>query len=231
MIKQKSTGINRIWEIDLLRGILIITMIVLHALYDLEFFYNVPIGYSTGMVNIIRVMDATSFILVSGISTSFSRSSFKRGLLVISAALSITLVSYMFNNDYFIVFGILHLMGICMISSPLLKKLPAMWLFVISFILASTNFIIPHINVTNNYFFMFGLHNSNFASSDYYPLLPWAWAFVFGVALSKLIYKERKSIFNYTIKDNPVSFLGRNSLWVYIIHQPVVLLLLSVFMK
>lgn len=231
MIKQKSTGINRIWEIDLLRGILIITMIVLHALYDLEFFYNVPIGYSTGMVNIIRVMDATSFILVSGISTSFSRSSFKRGLLVISAALSITLVSYMFNNDYFIVFGILHLMGICMISSPLLKKLPAMWLFVISFILASTNFIIPHINVTNNYFFMFGLHNSNFASSDYYPLLPWAWAFVFGVALSKLIYKERKSIFNYTIKDNPVGFLGRNSLWVYIIHQPVVLLLLSVFMK
>lgn len=230
MTEQKSAMKKRVWEIDMLRGILIITMIILHTLYDLEFFYNVPIGYSTGIVDMIRIMDATSFILVSGISTSFSRSSFKRGLIVLLVALSITFVSFIFDREYFVVFGILHLLGICMIISPLIKKIPALWLFILSLLFASTHFVIPHIEVSNNYFFMFGLYGPGFASSDYYPIFPWAWAYLFGIALSKIIYKERRSVFNFSIKDNPINFLGRNSLWVYAIHQPVVLLLLAVLM-
>jgi len=49
MIKKESSVRERIWEIDVLRGILVIIMVVLHILFDLEFVYNIPIGYGTGL--------------------------------------------------------------------------------------------------------------------------------------------------------------------------------------
>ncbi len=71
---------NRIWEIDMARGILVILMIILHILFNLEYFYNIPVNYSYGIINVLRNICATFFIIISGISTFFSRSSIKRGL-------------------------------------------------------------------------------------------------------------------------------------------------------
>ncbi|UWV46411.1 DUF1624 domain-containing protein [Acetivibrio thermocellus] len=78
---------------------------------------------------------------------------------------------------------------------------------------------------------MFGFYNDKFASADYYPVFPWAWAFLFGIVLSRLFYREKKSIFKFTIKENPIGFLGRNSLLIYLIHQPIILLLLAILMR
>lgn len=230
-MKRESTAKERIWEIDILRGILIITMMILHILYDLEFIYNFPIGYCTGFIDIVRTIDATLFIMVSGISTLFSRDSFKRGLIVFSVALSISLITFIIDKDYFISFGILHLIAICMMVSPLLKKISTLWLLVLSLIIAMTHFVVPHVNISHNYFFMFGFFNDKFISADYYPVFPWAGFFLFGIAISRLIYKEKKSIFRFSIKDNFISFLGRHSLFVYVIHQPIILLLLAIGMS
>jgi len=226
----KNDSNNRVWEIDMLRGILVVFLIIFHTIYDLEFLYNIPIGYTTGFIYISGRIVATSFILVSGISTVFSRNSFKRGIIVFFTAMIITLGTYIFDKDFFVIFGILHLLSICMMVSPLLKKLSPLWLFIISILLASTYFVIPYINVTHNLFFMFGIHNGEFSSSDYYPILPWAWAFVLGIALGKIMYKEKKSIFKFSVRENPLNYLGRHSLWIYVFHQPVILLLLTVIM-
>ncbi|WP_312026699.1 heparan-alpha-glucosaminide N-acetyltransferase domain-containing protein [Acetivibrio thermocellus] len=88
-----------------------------------------------------------------------------------------------------------------------------------------------YVEVSHNYFFMFGFYNDKFASADYYPVFPWAWAFLFGIVLSRLFYREKKSIFKFTIKENPIGFLGRNSLLIYLIHQPIILLLLAILMR
>ncbi|WP_265446420.1 heparan-alpha-glucosaminide N-acetyltransferase [Acetivibrio straminisolvens] len=231
MIKGKNTSSERIWEIDVLRGILVIIMVILHILYDLEFVYNFPIGYGTGFIDKIRILDATLFIMVSGISTKFSKNSFRRGLVVFFAALFISLVTFIAGRDYFISFGILHLLGICMMVSPLLKKIPTPWLLILSLIIAGTRFIVSDVNVFHNYFFMFGFHNDKFISADYYPIFPWAWPFLLGIALSRFIYKEKKSIFKFSVRDNHISRLGRHSLLVYLIHQPVILLLLAIIMR
>jgi uncharacterized membrane protein len=91
--------------------------------------------------------------------------------------------------------------------------------------------IMPNIKVTHNYLFILGFYNSSFQSLDYYPLLEYAWAFLLGMWLSRILYKEKKSIFSFTIKSRFVNFIGRNSLYVYVIHQPVILLLLESIMR
>lgn len=192
----------------------------------LSFFYNIPLGFTTGFIYISGRIVATSFILISGISTVFSRNSFKRGMIVLFAALMVSIATYCFDSSYFVVFGILHLLGVCMIASPLLKKLSYVWLSILSILLASSYFVIPYIKTTHNFFFIFGIHNGEISSLDYYPILPWAGVFVLGIALAKIVYRERKSIFKFSIKDNPLNFLGRHSLWVYLFHQPVILLFL-----
>lgn len=225
--KDKS---KRVWEIDLVRGIMLIIMIVLHALYDIENFYGKTINYSDGAIMFIKLAPAI-FILVSGISINFSRNSFKRGLIVMAGAMAVTLFSYIFSPDYLIVFGILHFFGTCMLISPLLKKMPTAGLIILSIAIGLTVFLIPYIKVDNNYLFMLGIYNDSFASADYFPLFPWSCFFVFGIALGRILYKEKKSVFSFRIKDNPVNFLGRHSLVIYLIHQPVLMVLLALVMR
>ncbi len=226
-IKKKE----RIWEIDFLRGFLILVMIYMHIIFDLQYYYGMNLNYEGGVHGVIADVAGALFIMVSGISTAFSRSSTKRGLLVLSVALSITIVTLISNPEFVIVFGILHFMGISMIISPLLKKVPTLWLFVFSALIGCSAFILPNIKVDHNYLFMFGLYNSDFISGDYYPLLPYLWAFLFGMGLSRILYKEKKSIIPFSVKNTFVNFIGRKSLYVYVAHQPVILLILYIITK
>ncbi|OPZ91093.1 MAG: hypothetical protein BWY74_02078 [Firmicutes bacterium ADurb.Bin419] len=228
------TNINRkerIWEIDFLRGFLILVMIYMHTIFDLQYSYGMNLNYGGGVHGIIVNIGGALFIMVSGISTAFSRSNVKRGFIVLGVALAITIATFLYNPEFVIVFGILHFMGICMLVSPILKKIPTIGLFILSAVLASTAFILPYIKVDHNYLFMFGLYTSDFTSSDYYPLLPYSWAFLFGMGLSRILYKEKKSIIPFPLKSTFVNFIGRNSLYVYIVHQPVILIILYVIMN
>lgn len=226
-IKKKE----RVWEVDFLRGLLIFGMIYIHVVFDLEYIFGMNVDYDGGVCGFLVKIVGPLFIIVSGISTAFSRNSFKRGLLVFSISLLITLSTYIYNRDFVIIFGILHFIGICMMVSPLFKKLPTIWLFVLSAIFASTNLFLPHIKATHNYLFMFGIHNSNFISSDYYPLLPYMWEFLFGMGLSRILYKEKKSIFPFALKSSFVNFVGKNSLYFYLGHQPVILAVITLVLQ
>lgn len=222
---------ERVWEIDFFRGLLILYMIFMHLMYDLHYFYNINVNYEGGILNISRILFAPFFIIVSGISTSFSRNSFKRGFIVFLVAMGLTLATYIIDREMFIVFGILHFLGIWMMISPILKKLSTFWLMSLSGIFFVVSLIMPNIRVAHNYLFMLGVHNSSFTSLDYYPLLEYAWAFLLGIGLSRILYKEKKSIFSFTVKSRFVNFVGRNSLYIYVVHQPLILLLLGLIMK
>jgi uncharacterized membrane protein len=222
---------DRIWEIDMARGILVIIMIIFHILFNLEYFYEMPVNYSQGYINMLGSIGASIFILISGISTFFSRNSFRRGLLVFSVAIFINLATYIFNSEEYIVFGILHLISICMLISPVLKKLNKFWLLILMAVLILISIALSNVKVDNNYFFMFGLTNEDFTSLDYYPLLPWSLFFVAGIFLGKTIYRDKKSIFPFQVKDNFISLLGRHSLVIYVVHQPVILAIMSLIFK
>ena len=75
--------------------------------------------------------------------------------------------------------------------------------------------------------FPFGLYNSSFESSDYFPLFPWLFLFLAGSFFG--IWAKNGSLpkFFYPVHIRWLAAVGRNTIWIYLLHQPVVFLIFS----
>ncbi|HEX7469089.1 MAG TPA: heparan-alpha-glucosaminide N-acetyltransferase, partial [Methanobacterium sp.] len=130
---------ERFWEIDFLRGLAVIMMISYHLLFDLSFFGVYPINTSSGFFWYFARITAFMFIFLVGISLhlSYSRAKMsgryvgekdlffkylKRGLKIFSLGILITLATWIFIRQDFIIFGILHFVGLAIILEyPFMK--------------------------------------------------------------------------------------------------------------
>lgn len=72
------------------------------------------------------------------------------------------------------------------------------------------------------FLFPLGFVSSNFFSSDYFALLPWFFCFAAGTGFGKLLKQGNMPRFLYKSHLKPLAFIGRNTLIIYILHQPVV---------
>ncbi len=229
MFKKISAG--RIWELDFFRGIALIFMVYFHLVYDMKEFFGYNVSYHGNLNYYIGKISAILFMLISGISTSLSRNSAKRGLKVLGAALVITLASFIYNKDYIIVFGILHFLGLSMVLSALTGKLNKYLLLASGAAVILLGYILPLDKASTNWFMMFGFRNQAFQSSDYYPLIPWYGVFLTGMSLGKLLYAKKQSLIKPFKGHKMIGFAGMYTLPVYFIHQPALLLALTLISK
>ena len=221
-----KSEINRIHLLDFIRGVAIFGMVAYHAAFNLKTFYNLNIPFwDTEIFEVIRTVFALAFIVIAGISTKLSRRPILRGFIALDAGLVVSIVTFFVNPELIVRFGILHFMGTAMLITALCKKalnaIPpkiALPLFAALFLI--TKYFFP-ISVNSEYLFPLGLISSNFTSSDYYPLIPWIFAFFFGTYLSEPLLKHQAPQWVYRFKCPVVNFLGRHALWVYLIHQPL----------
>lgn len=220
-----KTGM-RIWELDFLRGIALILMVYFHTIYDLKEFYYYPVSYSDGLNFYLGKVSAILFMLISGISSSFSKNNTKRGLKVLGVAMLITIITHLYDLDYGIKFGILHFLGVSMLLTPVFIKLNKYILFVLGTGILIFGGFVSNINASVNYLFPFGITGSSFTSSDYYPLVPWFGVFLIGLSLGKLLYSDKRSIFSFDLNDNMIIMAGRNTLPIYLFHQPAIIIVL-----
>ncbi len=223
---QNKPDTGRIWELDFFRGLAMLFMIYFHLIYDMKEFYGYPVSYEGNVTGYIGKISAILFITISGISTSLSRSSWKRGLKVLGAALLITLASYLFDHNFFVIFGILHFIGLSMILSGAFKKLDNFMLIAVAAAILVVGYTLPLDNFSNDYLMMLGFRSQAFASSDYYPLLPYFGIFLIGMVLGRILYSERKSLLKPLPYHWTISIAGRHTLPVYLIHQPLILFIL-----
>ena len=81
------------------------------------------------------------------------------------------------------------------------------------------------ITVPVGWLFPLGLTAPGFTSSDFFPLLPGLGWFLLGACLGTVLYKEKRSLLpNFPAENFVVKFFrwcGSHSLWIYLIHQPV----------
>ncbi len=229
MIANKLMKSNqRIWEIDFARGVAILLMIAFHLAFDLAEFYQQPITYKSGVIYYTGKAAAILFILLAGISSTFSSSNLLRGCKLILWGVIIWGVVGIAIPGSNIIYGILHFLGSCIILQHLLKlnRLNTPALLLTANLSIMLGIIFSRINMPNNILAPLGLTNANFFAVDYYPLFPWLGIFLLGLALGKLLYAQPHRISGAGRYNDPISFLGRHSLTVYLLHQPVILSLL-----
>lgn len=220
---------ERIEALDVIRGFLILGMVCDHIVYDCVAYLGMPSRLFYNPVRlVIHYIGAYLFVLLSGASSSISRSNWKRGLKLAAVAALITLATWIVDHDAFIVFGILHCLAACTLLYALLKPLldriprsvqPVLWI-----LLTAAGFILTdRVQVTTPGLWIFGFPTADFYSADYFPLLPWIFVYFFGAWAGPDIFGHRLPDWFYRIRCRFLSRVGHYSLFIYVLHQPVVL--------
>lgn len=218
---------DRVWEVDFLRGIGLLLMIYFHIIYDMKELFQYNVVYEAGINYYIGKAAGTVFIFSSGISCFLSRSNIKRSFKILAIALLISLVTHLYNPDLGVKFGILHFLGVSILLATIIKKIHPFLLIVSGICITVLKDFLPSLTLPYDYLFPLGISGPGFVSSDYYPLVPWFGVFLFGLAAGKILYVFKKSIFGFTARGNILNVAGRNTLWIYLLHQPVIIVVLS----
>lgn len=223
---------KRIWELDAIRGLLMILIMAYHLFYDLVFLFSVvklDTPFLLGLYRFCNDWLGSPFLLLSGICVTLGNRPVRRGLQVIGGGMLITIATvglYLIGfagKDIIIYFGVLHCLGTCMLLWPLAKKLPTGLLLALGITLAAIGLYIKgcNIRVGFDYLAPLGLISRNFASSDYFPLLPNLGYFLVGTFIGRTVYRKKVSLLSNIAPVRPLCFIGRNSLLLYLIHQPI----------
>lgn len=230
---------QRIWELDALRGFCILCVILVHLIFDLNYFLDLSIGNNAVFLTVQKYGGAV-FVVLSGLCVTLGRRSFRRGVIVLGCGLLVTGVTYglklvgLDNGSISIWFGVLHLLGVCMILWPLLKRMPTWLLAVWGLALVVAGYAIADTVITDNvWLYPLGFRVYGLGSGDYFPLMPNLGWFLLGAVLGRTLYRKQTTLLprvNYRCR--PIWFLcwcGRHSLWIYLVHQPLLYGLLMLF--
>lgn len=226
---------ERIWELDAARGLFILFMVGIHFTLDLQGFDY----YGSWLFNFIRTWGSVLFLLLSGICVTLGHRALFRGAVVFGAGLLCTLVTWGmtllgFSGPGMVIwFGILHCLGICMLLWPLFQKLPIWAVALAALLFLGVGYWFATLQVETRWLFPFGLTYPGFSSADYFPLFPNLGWFLAGAVLGKTLYREKKTLFpNTDPKAWPIralSWCGRQSLFIYLLHQPILTGLVMLF--
>ena len=231
--------------IDTIRGIAIVSMVIFHCCYDIFMVYGRdPSWYSQPAVHVWQQSICWTFILVSGFVWPWGRSgNVKRGIMLNVWGLVISGVTVLLMPAQAVWFGILNCIGcavLLMIAlEPVLKRIPAAIgaLAAFALFMVFRNAQLGYLEWTGVFridlpawlydctvLTPFGFPFPGFRSSDYFPILPWLFLYICGYFLNRIVITigPLQSVARYGVA--PLSAIGRYSIWIYLVHQPVCML-------
>jgi uncharacterized membrane protein len=236
---------GRYWEIDALRGVAIVMMVVYHLTYDLVLFGYYRANVLAGPWLIFARAIASLFILLAGGSLALSharighrisgwslyRNYLVRGLKLLGWGMTITLVTQVYMGRGVIIFGILHLIGTATILAyPFLSFHLAN--LVLGAAIIALGIYLNQLLVSHPWLLLLGLRPPTLYQLDYFPLLPWFGVVLLGIFIGQALYPGGRRWFNLPgLGEWPgvqlLVWLGRRSLLIYLLHQPVLIAILT----
>jgi uncharacterized membrane protein len=245
---QKSSGekkrSHRFIELDMLRGFAIIFMIILHVMWDLDYFGILPLNKNFYTLNIIVPI---MFFLLVGICQAVNNNKYQnqprtmylktmqRGLWILNLGMLFTVLTVIVFPGRPILFGVLHCIGLSILLSVLFLRLKS-YNIILAMLVILAGITIANfypVNDPNILQLAIGFHQPDIArhTIDYFPLLPWFGVCLIGIALGNILYKnnERRFPIPDLSKYKPTrvfSWVGQHSLAIYLLHQPVIAVVL-----
>ena len=210
---------KRIWELDALRGVFLIALIFFHLIYDLVYLFDLvdlTTPLAQNLFQLVNNWGGALFLILSGLCATIGSRPGKRAIAVLCGAVVISLVTagmYLLgfaDKGIIIYFGVLHCIGSCMLLWLLFRKLPTPALLILGLIFAAVGlYLRHHVYVDFPWLFFLGFVTRAFSSSDFF----------------RTLYKNKVSLLPKVNEANPVtrffSFFGKNSLLIYLLHQPI----------
>lgn len=240
---------QRYFALDRIRAIAILNMTAYHAVWDLVYLFGFDWKwFRSDMAHIWQQAICWTFIFLSGFCQFLGNKTRKRGLLVFSSGVLISAVTIAVMPQNRIVFGILTLLGSCMLITlplePILKKCSPP----LGFLASMTVFLLTK-NINAGYL-GFGAWNivklpdswycslgtaylgfpfPGFYSADYFSLFPWYFLFLAGYFFGQIL--RAKGVMKYLAPSRMrgLEWIGAHSLEIYMIHQPLLYFLLIIF--
>ncbi|QQR36109.1 DUF1624 domain-containing protein [Devosia oryziradicis] len=222
--------------VDIARGVAIIAMAVYHFCWDLSYFrfISADVGYDPAWVLFARSILAV-FLFLAGVSLVLGhgdgirwRSFWRRWLFVVAGALAITLATYFAFPQSFVYFGVLHaialfsLLGLAFVHTPLwLGAVVAAGVIALPFFYSDPLF-------NEKVWSWLGFWQVPPPANDLVPVFPWFGAMLLGIIAARLVLASGWSARLAAIAPSGrlprlLAFLGRWSLLIYLLHQPILL--------
>lgn len=236
---------TRLWEVDALRGVAIVMMVIYHLLYDLNYFRVTDTIFTNPFWFYFQRATAGTFIILVGVSLTVSVSAMRRrgqsersiyatllrrGLRVFSWGLVITVATWLFFGwTLSVKFGILHFIGVAiMLAYPFLTL---HWLNLVLWIaLSLLGRALNGMTISGPWLLWLGIQPTNHVYVDYFPLIPWFGVVLLGVFLGNMLYTNGERRYSLPLPATPfipLRWLGEHSLLLYLIHQPLLFALLT----
>ncbi len=212
---------KRLHEIDALRGIALVMMIIFHFFFDLDYLGIFESDMWSGGWLVLARIGQILFLGLVGFSVALSSRGVSgqlvRGARIFGAGMLVSFVTWLFAGDAFVKFGVLHFIGVAVVIAAWFKSRPrtALCVAVFSFILGE---YFKTLVVGVGFLFPIGLVPLGFSSLDYFPIFPWLSVVLVGL-LGGEFYKSRWRYGEVFL----LSWMGRHSLAIYLIHQPILI--------
>lgn len=232
--------------IDFIRGFALINMVIYHLIWDLVYIFGVNMNwYVSKPGHLWQQTICITFIFLSGFCWNFGKRKIKRGLEILAVSFLITIFTAVFMPENTILFGVLTLLGSAALLMVPLNKVLKNFNIYVGFFISLIVFVLTknissgvislggfQVNIPENlYLNLFtaylGFPPRGFMSVDYFPIIPWTFLYIAGyffyLIIKKLNWVKPLQINLFP----PIQWWGRKSLIIYVIHQPVIYIILK----
>lgn len=232
---------KRYSALDAIRGVALLNMILYHAVWDLVYIFDCNWRwYHSPAAGIWQQIICCTFIFLSGFCQPLGKKTIQRGVVVFLFGAVISAVTIVIMPENRVIFGVLTLLGSCMLLIKLLEPLMKRYNPLLGFITSILLFIFTK-NINQGYlgfgaFRMLeppgswysnwataylGFPMRGFYSTDYFSLFPWIFLFAAGYFLYGLWSRQKLLSHLEPSKIKSLEWVGKRSLGIYMIHQPV----------
>ena len=216
------------------RGTGIVLMFGYHFSWDLTYFGFAELPLFTDPWWLaFRSAIVSTFLMVAGFCHALTRQHgfrprrfFGRLALIAAAAGAVTVATFWAFPEGYVFFGILHNLAVAAVLVLAFSWLPVPAIAAAAAFLATPS-VFAHPLFDHPWLGWVGLATEDVFSVDYVPIFPWFGVVLLGVAAGRLIVRSGpvlRTLAGWRADAWPsaaLHWLGRHSLVLYLVHQPV----------